>query len=370
VHSRNQLEEVLADFWFNHFNVNLNENFVRYSIMAYERDAIRPHVLGRFRDLLGAVAAHPAMLYYLDNYLSTASRVVNGKLVQGLNENYGRELLELHTVSVDAGYTQEHVFDAARCFTGWGIDNTGTTGGFLYRSGNHDTGAKSVFGLNLPAGGGRDDGEKLLDYLAAHPSTAHFISKKLARRFVADDPPGSLVDKMAGTYLGSGGDIRQVLRTMIGSTEFWAEAFGSGKPRTPSEFTFAALRAADVQVNSARGVSAALSAMGMPLFQCIPPTGYSDRGADWLNPSSQLARMNFALDLTSGGVAGVTVERSASGNPEDPRSIASAVNAEIFGKGLSAATMGAIGRLAAGGPVSMAVRGLGLALASPDMQVR
>jgi uncharacterized protein (DUF1800 family) len=375
VHSRNQLEEVLVDFWFNHFNVNLNDGFVRYSIMAYERDAIRPKVLGRFRDLLGAVAAHPAMLYYLDNYLSTASRVVNGKLVQGLNENYGRELLELHTVSVDAGYTQEHVFDAARCFTGWGIDNLGTTGGFVYRSGNHDTGAKSVFGLNLPAGGGRDDGEKLLDYLATHPSTAHFISKKLARRFVADDPPASLVDKMAASYLGSGGDIRQVLRTMIGSTEFWAEAFGSGKPRTPYEFTFAALRAADVQVNSARGVTAALGAMGMPLYQCIPPTGYSDRGADWLNPSSQLARMNFALDLASGAVAGVTVDaramvRSASGNPDDPRSVASTVNAEIFGKGLSGATTGAIGRLAAGGSVSMAVRGLGLALASPEMQVR
>jgi uncharacterized protein (DUF1800 family) len=375
VHSRNQLEEVLVDFWFNHFNVNLNDGFVRYSIMAYERDAIRPHVLGRFRDLLGAVAAHPTMLFYLDNYLSTASRVVNGKLVQGLNENYGRELLELHTLGVDAGYTQEHVFDAARCFTGWGIDNTGTTGGFLYRAGNHDTAAKSVFGLNLPAGGGRDDGEKLLDYLAAHPATAHFISKKLARRFVADDPPASLVDKMAATFLSSGGDTRQVLRTMIGSTEFWAEAFGSGKPRTPYEFTFAALRAADVQVNAARGVTAALSAMGMPLFQCIPPTGYSNRGVDWLNPSSQLARMNFALDLAAGAVAGVTVDaramlRSASANPEDARSVASALDAEIFAKGLSGSTIGAIGRLVTGGPVSIAVRGLGLALASPEMQVR
>jgi uncharacterized protein (DUF1800 family) len=245
----------------------------------------------------------------------------------------------------------------------------------VYRAGNHDTGAKSVFGLNLPAGGGRDDGEKLLDYLATHPSTAHFISKKLARRFVADDPPASLVDKMAASYLASGGDIRQVLRAMIGSTEFWAEAFGPGKPRTPYEFTFAALRAADVQANTARGVTAALNSMGMPLYQCIPPTGYSDRGADWLNPSSQLARMNFALDLAAGAVAGVTVDaramvRSASGNPDDPRSVASTVNAEIFGKGLSGATTGAIGRLAAGGSVNIAVRGLGLALASPEMQVR
>jgi uncharacterized protein (DUF1800 family) len=375
VHGNNQLEEVLVDFWFNHFNVNSNDGFVRYSFMAYERDAIRPHVLGRFRDLLGATAAHPAMLYYLDNYLSTASRVVNGKLVQGLNENYGRELMELHTVSVDAGYTQEHVFDAARCFTGWTIDNIRTSGAFVYRPGNHDTGAKSVFGLNLPAGGGRDDGEKLLDYLAAHPSTAQFISKKLARRFVADDAPASLVDKMAATFLASGGDIRQVMRTMAGSTEFWAAAFAPGKPRTASEFTFAALRAADAQVTSGRGVTAALTGMGMPLYQCIPPTGYSDRGADWLNPSSQLARMNFGLDLAAGAVAGVSVDartmlRSAAANPEDAGSVASTLNAEIFGKGLSAATLDSIGRLAAGGPVSVAVRGLGLALASPEMQVR
>ncbi len=375
VHSRNQLQEVLVDFWFNHFNVNIGDGFVRYSIMAYERDAIRPYVLGRFRDLIGAVAAHPAMLYYLDNYLSTATRMVNGRLVQGLNENYGRELLELHTVSVDAGYTQEHVFDAARCFTGWGIDNVGNSGGFVYRAQNHDTGAKSVFGLNLPAGGGRDDGEKLLDYLSAHPDTAHFVSKKLAQRFVADDPPSSLVDKMAATFLGTGGQIREVVRGMIDSPEFWAAAFGPGKPRTPVEFVFAALRAADAQVTASRGVAAALTAMGMPLYSCIPPTGYSNRGVDWLNPSSQLNRMNFALDLGINAVAGVTVDaraavRATSGNPDDPHSVASAVNVDLFGKGLSVATTGAIGRLATTGPVSVASRGFGLALASPEMQVR
>jgi uncharacterized protein (DUF1800 family) len=375
VHSKNQLEEVLVDFWFNHFNVNIGDGFVRYSIMAYERDAIRPHVLGRFRDLLGAVAAHPAMLYYLDNYLSTASRFVNGRLVQGLNENYGRELMELHTVSVDAGYTQEHVFDAARCFTGWGIDNLRTGGAFVYRQQSHDTGAKSVFGLNLPAGGGRDDGEKLLDYLSTHPSTAHFISKELAERFVADDPPPSLVDKMAAIFLGSGGQIRDVLHSMIDSPEFWAAAFGPAKPRTPLEFTIAALRAADVQVTASRGVAAALAAMGMPLYSCIPPTGYSNRGDDWLNPSSHLNRMNFALDLGVNAVAGVTVDaratvRSASGNPDDPGSVASALNADLFGKGLSLATTSAVSRLVTTGPVTVAARGLGLALASPEMQVR
>ena len=377
VHSKNQLEEVLVDFWFNHFNVNIGDGFVRYSIMAYERDAIRPRVLGRFRDLLGAVAAHPAMLYYLDNYLSTASRIDprTGRLIQGLNENYGRELMELHTVGVDAGYTQEHVFDAARCFTGWGIDNLRTTGAFVYRSQQHDSGAKSVFGLSVPAGGGRDDGEKLLDYLATHPSTAHFISKKLAERFVADDPPQTLVDRMASTFLGSNGDIRGVLRSMIDSPEFWAAAFGPGKPRTSFEFAIAALRAADAQVTAGRGVAPAVSAMGMPLYACIPPTGYSNRGTDWLNPSSQLNRMNFALDLAANAIAGVTVDargtvRSASGNPEDPRSVASSLNADLFGRGLSAATLSALSRLAPTGPVSVAARGLGLALASPEMQVR
>jgi uncharacterized protein (DUF1800 family) len=375
VHSENQLQEVLVDFWFNHFNVFIGDGFVRYSIAAYERDAIRPHVLGRFRDLLGAVAAHPCMLYYLDNYLSTVSRTVNGRLVQGLNENYGRELLELHTVGVDAGYTQEHVFDAARCFTGWGIDNLRTGGNFQYRAQQHDTGAKSVFGLSVPAGGGREDGDRLLDYLASHESTAHFVSRKLAQRFVADDPSPFLVSRMAETFLQTGGEIRDVLRTMVGSTQFWSEAFGAGKPRTPFEFAIAAIRAANGQVTNGRGVAAALTAMGMPAYQCVPPTGYSNRGVDWLNPSSQLNRMNFALDLSSGAVAGVTVDarqvvRAASGNPENVSSAVDALSADLFARNLSDATRASASRVASGGPVSIAARVLGLLLASPEMQVR
>jgi uncharacterized protein (DUF1800 family) len=375
VHSENQLQEVLVDFWFNHFNVFIGDGFVRYSIAAYERDAIRPHVLGRFRDLLGATAAHPAMLYYLDNYLSTASRTVNGRLVQGLNENYGRELMELHTIGVDAGYTQEHVFDAARCFTGWGIDNLRTGGNFQYRSQNHDSGAKSVFGLSVAAGGGRDDGEKLLDYLAGHPSTAHFVSRKLAQRFVADDPSPLLVDRMAETFLATGGVIGDVLHTMVGSSEFWAEAFGPGKPRTPYEFAIAAVRAANGQVTNGRGVAAGLTAMGMPLYQCVPPTGYANRGVDWLNPSSQLNRINFGFDLGLGAVAGVTTDarqvvRAASGNPEDARSAVDALSAELFARNLSDATRSSAGAVAGGGSVSVSARVLGLLLASPEMQVR
>src|SRR6185503_10550377 len=228
--------------------------------MAYERDAIRPHVLGRFRDLLGATAAHPAMLFYLDNYVSTVSRTVNGRLVQGLNENYGRELLELHTVSVTAGYTQENVFDAARCFTGWTIDQR--TGVFVYRATNHDTGAKSVFGLNVPAGGGKEDGDKLIAYLAGHPATAQFISKKLIQRFVADEPPSRLVDRVAAVFLDSDGDIAAVMRAILCSTEFWAAAGGEGKPKTPIEYVVSALRAVDAQVTTSRALTGTMQAIG------------------------------------------------------------------------------------------------------------
>jgi uncharacterized protein (DUF1800 family) len=375
VHAQNQLQEVLVDFWFNHFNVYVQDGFARFSTAAYEREAIRPHALGRFRDLLGATAAHPAMLFFLDNYLSRATVTVGGRVVRGLNENYGRELLELHTVGVDAGYTQDHVIDAARCFTGWGIDNLSTSGRFVYRSQAHDPGAKSVFGLNLPAGGGKDDGDKLLDYLASHPQTGAFIAKKLAQRFVADDPPARVVERAAAAFQASGGDIREVMRAILGSAEFWAEAFGAGKPRTPLEFTASALRAADAQVSNGRAVVAYLQSMGMPLYSCVPPTGYSNRGVDWINPSSQLYRMNFGLDLAAGAIAGVSADvrgmvRRMGGDSEDPRSVASTISAAIFGKGLSPSTLDAASRVAPGGPVSVAARVTGLCLAGPEMQAR
>ena len=375
VHAQSQLQEVLVDFWFNHFNVYVQDGFARYSTAAYERDAIRPHALGRFRDLLGATAGHPAMLFFLDNYLSRGAATANGRVVRGLNENYGRELLELHTVGVDAGYTQEHVVDAARCFTGWGIDNLGTSGRFAYRQQSHDTGPKSVFGLDISAGGGKDDGDKLIDYLASHPKTALFVARRLAQRFVSDDPPPRVVARAAGAFLSSGGDIREVMRAILGSAEFWAEAFGAGKPKTPLEFVASALRAVDAQVSSARAAAASLQNMGMPLYSCLPPTGYSNRGADWLNPSSHLYRMNFALDLAAGAVAGVSADvrglvRRMGGDPESARSVASAISGEIFGKGLSRATLDAASRVAPGVSVSVASRVAGLCLASPEMQAR
>ncbi len=377
VHSQNQLQEAMLDFWFNHFNVNINDGFVRYSIMSYERDALRPHVLGKFRDLLKAVAEHPAMLFYLDNYLSTASRVVNGRVVQGLNENYGRELLELHTVGVDAGYTQEHVFDAALCFTGWGIDNLGTTGQMVFRLANHDRTAKSVFGLSVAANGQKDDGDKLIDYLAMHPATAHFVSRKLAQRFVADNPPQSVVSKMAETWLATGGDIAEVLLRMFGSTEFWAEEFGEspGKPKTPLEYVVSAIRAVDGQLTNANaGTTGYLANMGMPLYQCIPPTGYSFRGDEWVNPSTQLYRMNFALDLAAGRLGGVTVDARTLARGaalSDARAIASAFGAAVIGPTLSQQTLDTVARVDArvSNP-SVAARTVGLLLASPEFQVR
>ena len=375
VHSKNQLEEALADFWFNHFNVNINDNFVRYSIQSYERDAIRPNAMGKFETLLRATAEHPAMLYYLDNYLSQAGRIVNGVLINGLNENYGREILELHTVGVDAGYTQTDVYEAARAFTGWGIDNLARGGNFLYTAARHDTGSKSVFGLQLAAGGGKDDGDRVIKYLATHPKTARFISTKLARRFAADDPPASLVDRMTETWIASEGDIKEVMKAMIGSSEFWAEAFSTkGKPKTPFQYVASSIRAIGGEVASAtRSVVGYLSQMGEPLYQCIPPTGYTDRGLEWLNPSSQVYRMNFALDLAQGLINGVTVNvrnYAVGADMTNPQSVAKAANQAVYGGTLLASTVDAAARVDTRiTSPSTAARVSALLLASPDTQV-
>jgi uncharacterized protein (DUF1800 family) len=294
----------------------------------------------------------------------------------GLNENYGRELLELHTVGVDAGYTQADVYDAARAFTGWGIDNLGRGGVFVYRSANHDTASKSTFGLQLSAGGQQDDGDRLIKYLATHPATASFVSRKMARRFVADNPPEALVERMAARWIATDGDITEVVRAMIGSPEFWAEAFNpTGKPKTPFEFAISTVRAAGGEVGTnSRGLIGYLSQMGQPLYQCIPPTGYSDSGADWLNPSSQIYRMNFALDIAQGLVAGVTVNARTYAPGADlasPTSVATAVNRSAFAGTLSTETLAAAAKVDTRiTSPSSAVRVSALLLASPEAQVR
>jgi uncharacterized protein (DUF1800 family) len=313
VYSRRQLAEVLTDFWFNHFNVFFDKGADRYLVTAYERDAIRPHVLGGFPALLRATAEHPAMLFYLDNWQSmdpqAAARLRRpaAKRLRGLNENYARELLELHTLGVDGGYTQQDVIEVARCFTGWTIRDPRSGGGFLFNERMHDRGEKSVLGHKTPAGRGVEDGLQVLDLVARHPSTARFISRKLAQRFVADEPPSSLVGKMAKSFTRTNGDIRAVLKTMLDSREFWSGRFYRSKMKSPLELVASSLRSLDAQVSSAAVLGLAVARLGQPLYRKPEPTGYSNSSEEWVSTSGLLHRMNFALALASNRLPGVKV---------------------------------------------------------------
>ncbi len=405
VYAERQLAEVLADFWFNHFNVSLTDRRARAYVLAYERDAIRPHVLGRFRDLLGATARHPAMLVYLDNAQSSAAqgaattadraverlpaarrrpreperapvvRIGPGGLVRelpeappaapggeagegmnggaagavvgetaeedaarrrrprGLNENYARELLELHTLGVDGGYSQQDVVEVARAFTGWTLVPPGadrrlaqqrlarleragglgfaTDGEFLFRADLHDAGAKTILGRRFPAGGGVEEGEEVLDLLARHPATARHVARKLAVRFVADDPPAALVERLAGVFQATGGDLRQVVRAVAESPEFWRREARAAKVKSPFELAVSALRALGAQVSDPRGVLAWTARMGQRLYAYAAPTGYPDRAGAWVNTGSLLERMNFGLALAAGEVPGVRFDLAA-----------------------------------------------------------
>jgi uncharacterized protein (DUF1800 family) len=321
VYSRRQLGEVLDDFWFNHFNIFLDKGADRYLVTEYERAVIRPHVLGKFRDLLQATARSPAMLFYLDNWQSVgpnAPQPRGKKGSRGLNENYGRELLELHTLGVDGGYTQQDVTEAARCFTGWTIDQPQRGGTFVFNQRVHDDGDKVVLGVKIPAGGGESDGERLLDIVARHPSTAHFISKKLAMRFVADDPPASLVDRMAQTFLKTDGDLREVMQTMLKSKEFWSEGAYRSKMKSPLEMVASAVRALNGDVDNALPLVNQVAQLGQPLYRKQEPTGYSNLSQEWLNSGGLLARMNFALQLAGNRVPGVKVDAAKAARPDDP----------------------------------------------------
>jgi uncharacterized protein (DUF1800 family) len=313
VYSNRQLEEVLSDFWYNHFNVFLEKGADRYMVTAYERDAIRPHVLGKFEDLLRATAQSPAMLFYLDNWESAGAQSPAGKRRQrGLNENYGRELLELHTLGVDGGYTQKDVTEVARCFTGWTIQQPQRIAEFEFNPRMHDDGEKTVLGVRIPAGGGIGDGYKVLHLLAHHPSTARFISRKLAVRFVADDPPATLVNRMAATFLKKDGDLRAVLKTMFDSPEFWSRGAYRSKMKSPLEMVASSLRALNADVDFAFGLNNQLNQLGEPLYRKAEPTGYSNSGQEWLNSAGLLARMNFGVALVGNKVQGVKVDSASS----------------------------------------------------------
>ncbi len=314
IESNRQLAEELDDFWFNHFNVYYDKGSDRFLIPDYERESIRPHVLGRFRDLLGATAKSPAMLFYLDNFQSVRPDIdansKNRKVKRGLNENYGRELMELHTLGVNGGYTQHDVTEVARCFTGWTIQDPRRGGAFFYNDNLHDKGEKVVLGHVIPAGGGIEDGEKVLDILAEHPSTAKFISTELAQRFVADAPSAALIDKMAKTYLDTGGDIREVMKTMLESKEFWSQGAYRAKVKTPFEMVVSSVRALNASVTDAWALATQVGNLGEPLYRKQEPTGYSNLNSDWVNSAALLGRMNFAVQLTQNRVPGVKVAAS------------------------------------------------------------
>ena len=322
VYSDRQLEEVLTDFWFNHFNVFLDKGADRYLVTEYEREAIRPHVLGKFKDLLTATAKSPAMLFYLDNWQSVGPNAPQGRGpgggARGLNENYGRELLELHTLGVDGGYTQKDVTEAARCFTGWTIFQPQRVGTFVFNARAHDRGEKTVLGVTIPAGGGMEDGEKVLDIVAHHPATAHFISRKLAMRFVADDPPEALVGRMAATFTKTDGDLRAVMKTMLESKEFFSQAAYQSKMKSPLEVVASAARAVNAEIDFAFPLANQVAQLGEPLYRKQEPTGYSNNSQEWLNSAGLMARMNFALQLADNKVPGVKVDASKFARPDDP----------------------------------------------------
>ena len=329
LYSTAQLQEVMTDFWLNHFNVYLRKNeTMPYELVSYERDVIRPRALGKFEDLLEATAHSPAMLMYLDNAESigpdsiAAERAERAaarrpdakkKVREGLNENYARELMELHTVGVNGGYTQADVTEVARILTGWTIERPQRGGGFEFDPNRHEPGTKKALGQKFKEDG-EMEGRALLHYLATRPQTAQFLSRKLAVRFVSDDPPQALVDRMAATYMSTGGDIAEVLRTLFRSPEIWQADVYRAKVKTPLEYVLSAARASDAKIENLRPVANALREMGMPLYGCVPPTGYNWQSSTWVSTGSLVDRMNFALNLAANRLPGITVAWSPQGD--------------------------------------------------------
>jgi uncharacterized protein (DUF1800 family) len=324
VYSERQLDEQLENFWFNHFNVFVYKDLDRWYMIPYERDAIRPHVLGKFRDLLEATAKSPAMLFYLDNSSSADPHAFDrlkqhpiparpgGKLPplgprRGLNENYGRELMELHTLGVDGGYTQQDVVEVARAFTGWTIESPREKPAFYFDERVHDPDPKRVLGKKIKSGGIKD-GEQVLDLLAKNPHTAHHISLELAKYFVSDDPPPTLVARMTKTFEKSKGDMRAVITTMIYSPEFWSRSAFRAKVKTPFELVASTVRAVGVDMDQPMQMAQWVARIGEPLYQCLTPNGYSDQAASWISTGALLNRMNFAVALTTNKIRGAQVD--------------------------------------------------------------
>ncbi len=394
--SQRQLNEVLVDFWMNHFNVYANKGPDRILVASYERDVVRPRIWGKFQDLLMATARSPAMLFYLDNARSVADeahrpalsgwraglfgrgRVRDADLQRiakaganaptGLNENYARELLELHTLGVDGGYTEKDVTELARLLTGWSIDRR-RDGGFVFRAALHDVGRKTVLGLDFPPGGGIEEGETMIRLLARHPSTARRIAWKLCQRLVADDPPKTLVDHVAQRFLSTGGDLRETLSAVVTSPEFQDPRYYRAKVKSPFEYAVSAVRAVGGSTDG-RALAREIAQMGEPLYLCQPPTGYSEEARSWISSGALVARLNFALALAAGGLPGTGTDIPGLLSAEVERDHSGTVDAlarALVGGDLSPETRATIEqRIAQGGSSAQLIAGL--ILGSPEFQ--
>jgi uncharacterized protein (DUF1800 family) len=355
VYSERQLHELIVGFWENHFSIYGYKDADRYLMTSFDRDTIRPFAMGRFRDLLGATAHSPAMLFYLDNWRSSVARPypatkdkpagVDG----GLNENYARELMELHTLGVDGGYTQKDVQEVARCFSGWTIQKPNEEGLFLYRPGLHDKGEKVVLGHKIPAGGGLEDGERVLDILASHPATARFIATKLARRFLSDDPPPAVIDRAAAVFLRTDGSIRETLRAIVTSPEFFSPAAYRAKVRTPFEYIAAAIRAVGAETNADPAAADWARRMGQQAFGRVTPDGYPDRADQWLSAGALLTRFNFASALATNKIKGTHFDAAAlcgNGDLHDPEATANRLTNALLTSEVSQKTREAVAKIA------------------------
>jgi uncharacterized protein (DUF1800 family) len=324
--SERQLDEVMVDFWENHFSVYSGKGQTRLFLASYDRDVIRPYALGKFRDLLGAVAKSPAMLFFLDNWQSAADSThptlatargaqrrfglarrpaQQQRRARGLNENYARELMELHTLGVDGGYSQRDVIEVARALTGWTMNPR--EGAFVFRPEMHDAGTKVVLGHTLAAGRGIEDGEDVLDLVARHPSTARFITTKLVRHFVSDSASPALVSRCAGVFTKTDGDIRETMRCIVTSPEFFSRAAYRAKVKTPFEVVASALRAMNAQPDTTPRTAQLVARLGQPIFGRQTPDGWPDRGDAWMNTGSILNRINFGLAVAAGRVPGASL---------------------------------------------------------------
>ena len=400
VYSERQLQEVMVDFWTNHFNIFANKGADRWLLPAYDRDTIRPNSLGKFSTLLQATAQSPAMMFYLDNFQSVSPNANQGRrgggLLQqlrqqqqpqqqqrqrrGINENYARELMELHTLGVDGGYTQKDVQEVARCFTGWtifqprgggaavnammgeaGRRNAGT---FFFNARVHDDGEKTVLGHKIPAGGGIKDGLTVLDILAHHPATAKFIATKLVRHFVSDTPPQSLVDRVAATFTKSDGDIRETLKAIFFSKEFNSTEAYRVKIKRPFELVISAIRTLGADTNGGPGTHRWIERMGEPLYGFQTPNGYSDAAESWVNTGGLLERMNFGLALANNRVQGTTVSLAKT-NGEQAKVMDEYLKTLLAGD-ISAATREAL--LKQLEPSDPATKVVGLILGTPEFQ--